>query len=496
MFSLETALVISAIAALLVCGACFYLAAVSTLSALRFWGIAFALNALRYSITLATATGHWNLSQAGEICTVAAVTCLWLGNRVDRQRPLYLRGGALLLAVMVLWIAVMPYMQIDRMLYLLPPYTALAFVLAAIGWSFIRRDLTSPNRGHLVVGGLFIIRAIHMGDYPYLRDVTWFAPFGFTLGACLDFAIGISLLVSAQRDATIAAEHRAELLAEENRRRQESEAALIDANELLGKQAVDLERLAQMYAEQKEEALIASRAKTNFLANMSHELRTPLNAIIGFSDLLAATDRPLDEESRAAYAGDIQVSSKRLLRKINDILDFASLDANNYEPNLAPVSLAGLIETCCRDCHSLAASRQIAIVAETAEHLPIIELDHHASRKALVHILDNAIRFTPVGGIVRIYVTRIKNHVAITVQDGGPGITREDLTLVVNPFWQAEPILTKRHGGIGLGLPLSRRLIEIQGGTLEISSHVGAGTRVTLRFPLPQQEAQALPASA
>lgn len=487
MFSLETALVISAIAALLVSASCFYLATVSSLPYLRFWGAAFILNAARYGFSYATTTGTLASSSASEICITLAIACLWLGSRLDRHRSLHPLGAVILVTALLGWIGLAPLLAVPRLIYLIPPYTVPAVILALIGWSFIRRDASSPNRGHILVGAFFILRALHLANYPYLRDIPSIAPFGFMIGALLDFTIGLGLLVSAQRDATIAAEQRAAELTEENRRRQESETALLEANELLAKQAVDLEHLAQMYQTQREEALTASRAKSNFLANMSHELRTPLNAIIGFSDLLAMTNRPLDDASRSAYAGDIQSSSRRLLRKINDILDFASLDANNYEVRMAPVSLQSLLETCILDAQPLAETRRIAIKADVPANLPVLELDHHATRKALSHILDNAIRFTPVNGIIRIYVTLIRDRqLTITVQDGGPGITREDLQLVANPFWQAEPILTKRHGGIGLGLPLSRRLIEIQGGTLDIASHIGVGTRVTLRFPVAQ----------
>ncbi|MET1025685.1 MAG: HAMP domain-containing sensor histidine kinase [Dongiaceae bacterium] len=490
MFSLATALVISMIAAVVVCGACFYLAAVSPLKTLRFLGAAFAINAIRYGFMLAMVNRQWSWSAISDICITLTVACLWLGSRQDRQQPAQPRRIVLFVVPLLLWIAFAPQTGISRLFYLLPIYAAPSLVLALIGWSFVKREAAAPNRGHLVVGIIFLVRAVHMADYPLLSPIDWFAPLGFIIAACLDFAIAIGLLISAQRDATIAAEDRADLLAQENRRRQASESALIDANELLAKQANDLERLAELYSKQKEEALTASRAKTNFLANMSHELRTPLNAIIGFSDLLAMTDRPVDAQSRSAYASDILASSRRLLRKINDILDFASLDANNYETNMAPTSALNLVETCIRDAQGLATSRKIAIVMDAAPDLPAVELDHHAARKALGHVLDNAIRFTPVGGMVRIYVTEIRGrHIVLAVQDGGPGITREDLALVVNPFWQAEPTLTKRHGGIGLGLPLSRRLIEIQGGTLDIASHIGAGTRVTLRFPV-QQDSQ------
>ena len=173
-----------------------------------------------------------------------------------------------------------------------------------------------------------------------------------------------------------------------------------------------------------------------------------------------------------------------------------SLDdyAINRVARILSVAMPALIETCLRDAEAQAAARQITLHRDYADNLPVVELDAAATRKSLGHILDNAIRYTPVGGMIRIYVLRVQRQISIAVQDGGPGISREDLAKVLNPFWLAEPTLTKRHGGIGLGLPLSRRLIELQGGQLDIASHIGAGTRVTLRFPLRMENDNAMPA--
>jgi signal transduction histidine kinase len=490
MLSLVTAMVVSIVAASLVAAACFYLASVSEMRALRIWGIAFASNAVRYGFGLALVTGLWTWPVISELWLLTTVIFLWFGSRIELQRPLHLPLLGLIVAALLSWILISPALGLSRQIYLLPVYLTPALIMGLTGVNFMQRRQAGRSHGHTLIGLIFVLRGLHLADYPFLRDIEWFAPYGFAIGASLDLALGIALLVTAQRDATIAAEQRANLLTQENRRRQDSEAALMEANERLANQTLDLERLAALYAAQKEEALMASRAKSNFLANMSHELRTPLNAIIGFSDLLASHSRPLEEAARVSYAGDILTSSRRLLQKINDILDFASLDAQNYQTHMAPVAIGELIATCLRDATPAAMARQITLHSEIADDLPVIELDAGATRKALGHVLDNAIRFTPAGGIIRIYVLQLqRRQISIAVQDGGPGISREDLALVLNPFWLAEPTLTKRHGGVGLGLPLSRRLIELQGGQLDIASHIGAGTRVTFRLPLHRIEA-------
>jgi signal transduction histidine kinase len=485
MLSLVTAMIVSVVAALLVAAACFYLTSVSKMRALRWWGVASLANAMRFLCGIALLTGLLSWSVVGELWLIATVTCYWIGSRIELKRPLHLPALGLLVAALLCWILISPALPVSHQVYLIPVYVTPGIILCVTGIGCMRERDLNGQHSYAIIGLLFLLRGLHLADYPWLRLIDWFAPYGFTIGASLDMAIGISLLVTAQRDATRAAEHRAHMLDEENRRRQASEAALMEANEQMGRQAVDLERLNEMYAAQKEEALMASRAKSNFLANMSHELRTPLNAVIGFSDLLASRDRQLDEDTRISFADDILTSSRRLLQKINDILDFASLDAQNYEARLAPVVVPELIETCLRDVAAEAAARQITLNTDYAPDLPVVDLDATATRKALVHVLDNAIRYTPPGGIIRIYVLQLqRRQISIAVQDGGPGISREDLAKVLSPFWLAEPTLTKRHGGMGLGLPLSRRLIELQGGQLDIASHIGAGTRVTLRLPL------------
>jgi len=496
MLSLVTAMIVSVVAALLLAASCFYLTSISKMRALRWWGFAFIANAMRFLSSIALVTGVISWSTMGELWLIATVACYWIGSRIELKRPLHLPMLGLLVAGLLSWILITPALPISRHLYLIPVYLTPAALLCLTGIGCMRDRDQNGQHSHAIIGLLFFLRGLHLADYPWLRDIDWFAPYGFTIGASIDIALGIALLVTAQREATRAAEYRAQMLDEENRRRQTSEAALMEANEQMARQAVDLERLAEMYAAQKEEALMASRAKSNFLANMSHELRTPLNAVIGFSDLLASRDRPLDENTRISFADDILTSSRWLLRKINDILDFASLDAQNYEARLAPVVVPELIETCLRDVAADAAARQITLNTDYAPDLPVVDLDVTATRKALVHVLDNAIRYTPAGGIIRIYVLQLqRRQISIAVQDGGPGISREDLAKVLSPFWLAEPTLTKRHGGMGLGLPLSRRLIELQGGQLDIASHIGAGTRVTLRLPLRGATADEVPAS-
>lgn len=492
MLSLVTAMIVSVVAALLVAAACFYLTSISKMRALRWWGMAFIANAMRFVSGIAVVAGFVNWPALGELWLIATVACYWIGSRIELKRSLHLPMLGLLIAALLSWILISPALPISPQLYLIPIYLTPGAILCLTGIGCMREQDHTGEHSHAVIGLLFLLRGLHLADYPWLRLIDWFAPYGFTIGASLDIAIGIALLVTAQREATRAAEYRAQMLDEENRRRQASEAALMEANEQMARQAIDLERLNEMYAAQKEEALMASRAKSNFLANMSHELRTPLNAVIGFSDLLASRDRQLDENTRISFADDILSSSRRLLQKINDILDFASLDAQNYEARPAPVVVPELIETCLRDVAANAAARQITIDTDYAPDLPVVDLDAVVTRKALVHVLDNAIRYTPAGGIIRIYVLQLQHRqISIAVQDGGPGISREDLAKVVSPFWLAEPTLTKRHGGMGLGLPLSRRLIELQGGQLDIASHIGAGTRVTLRLPLRKAEADA-----
>jgi signal transduction histidine kinase len=251
--------------------------------------------------------------------------------------------------------------------------------------------------------------------------------------------------------------------------------------------------VAQKIIEQKnlvmrgllDEAEAANRAKSEFLAVMSHELRTPLNAILGFSEMFKQQMMgPLGSPKYLEYAGDINDSGKHLLAIINDILDLAKAESGKLELTETTFDLNAEVEATLRMCQQKADENHIKIEFTPARSGLFIFADERLVRQVALNIISNAIKFTPVGGRVTIDV-RVERDTGATlsIKDTGIGIAAKDLDRVLRPFEQVESALSRRHGGTGLGLPYSKRVIEIHGGTLKLSSQVSQGTTVRVDLP-------------
>jgi two-component system cell cycle sensor histidine kinase PleC len=229
----------------------------------------------------------------------------------------------------------------------------------------------------------------------------------------------------------------------------------------------------------------AAAARSRFLATMSHELRTPLNAIIGFSDLLlmqvqvSGTAQKLDE-----YLGDIGSSGRHLLQIINDILDFSKLETGAVTLDEAEFSLEPMIASAVRIARGQSQAKDVEIRAAAIDPAIVVNGDERKLRQVLLNLLSNAVKFTPRGGRVELS-TRADATGArvVAVQDTGLGISPEDLERVFEPFVQADGNLDRASSGTGLGLPLSRKLVELHGGTLHLESTLGAGTTAIVTLP-------------
>ncbi|MGH6980180.1 MAG: MHYT domain-containing protein [Stellaceae bacterium] len=232
------------------------------------------------------------------------------------------------------------------------------------------------------------------------------------------------------------------------------------------------------------EAAAASEAKSRFLAAMSHELRTPLNAIIGFSDIMRQEMFGAHADPRYRdYAEDVNRSGDLLLRLINDILDFSKIDAGHFQLAETVFDPLAAVTDTVRAMRILAASADIALSVEPAGDLPLLRGDERRVRQILTNLLSNAIKFTPPRGTVRVTLRGVDNEFAIAVADNGIGIAAENIARAFEPFGQIDSRLARKYDGAGLGLPLSRQLMELHGGTLDIASDVDVGTIVTMQFP-------------
>ncbi len=248
--------------------------------------------------------------------------------------------------------------------------------------------------------------------------------------------------------------------------------------------AEELRRNQERLIAAKEVAEAENRSKSAFLANMSHELRTPLNAIIGFSGMInASMFGPLDDKY-VEYADIIGASGRHLLAIINDILDLAKADADKLSLVEEQVDLAEVVGLGSKIVQDIARQARIDFASEIVEPLPQVIGDPAKLTQILVNLLTNAIKFSDPGGRVRLTVEEAPHQgVTFCVEDTGIGMSADEITVALKPFGQIDTSLSRKHDGVGLGLPLTKRLIELHGGAMEIESKPGKGTVVTVRLP-------------
>ena len=234
----------------------------------------------------------------------------------------------------------------------------------------------------------------------------------------------------------------------------------------------------------REEAEQASQAKSLFLAKMSHELRTPLNAVLGFSEIL--NDElfgPLDDKRYKEFAADIHGSGRHLLDIINDILDLTKVEAGQLQLDDQLIDLDDLLHTCERLIAKAAARQDVQLIVESQAVGAVLRADPIRLKQILLNLLSNAVKFTPAGHKVELTARREEEAFVIEVRDTGIGMTPDDVVLALQPFQQVDNSFSRRHEGTGLGLPLTKSLVELHGGVLTIESAPSIGTTVAVRLP-------------
>jgi PAS domain S-box-containing protein len=228
----------------------------------------------------------------------------------------------------------------------------------------------------------------------------------------------------------------------------------------------------------------ANRLKSEFLANMSHELRTPLNSIIGFSDFLLADGAEGLSPDQREYLGDIYNSGHHLLQLINDVLDLAKVEAGKMELTAEPLSPERAVAEVCSVTKPLVEQKRLKVTTEVAAGLSTVYLDPLRFKQILYNLVSNAVKFTDAEGRVSISLAPYNEHFFVTrVTDSGIGISPADLPRLFREFEQLDAGPGRRFEGSGLGLSLTKKLVELHGGTIEVSSEVGKGTTFTVMLP-------------
>jgi PAS domain S-box-containing protein len=247
---------------------------------------------------------------------------------------------------------------------------------------------------------------------------------------------------------------------------------------LLGDQAALAVRNARLY----ERAQAASRAKSEFVAVMSHELRTPLNALAGFSSLLEeGIYGPVTDAQREALRR-MRGAREHLMTLIDQVLDVARVEAGTKRARPEPVELRALVRDVCEALRGAVDARALSLHVHLADDVPTMQTDPGMVRQILANLIGNAVKFTETGGItVRLY--RCDGGACVDVADTGPGIDPGLQERVFEPFFQLDPSTTRREGGVGLGLALSREFARLLGGTLTLHSTPDEGSTFTLRLP-------------
>jgi len=279
------------------------------------------------------------------------------------------------------------------------------------------------------------------------------------------------MLLNARQIQRASGKERIILLAiEDITERREIENGLKKAHEELKELAAELKRTAQV--------------KSEFLANMSHELRTPLNSINGFSEVLYdETFGPLNEKQKK-YVNNVLTSGKHLLLLINQILDMAKVEAGKMKLALSSLPMKSLLNDISMLVADMVSKKKIEMSLEIAEDLPNIEADELKVKEIIYNLLSNAVKFTPEDGKLGMRAKKADSEIEITVWDTGIGIAPENMEKIFEGFFRVDTPYSRVTEGTGLGLPLSRRLVELHGGKLSVESE-GLNKGTSVRFTLP-----------
>ena len=262
--------------------------------------------------------------------------------------------------------------------------------------------------------------------------------------------------------------------------RQHAEAQLTESNQRL--------------AISNDELLRATKMKDDFLANMSHELRTPLNSILGMNEALQEQIFGVVNQRQIKALQTVEESATHLLALINDILDVAKIESGQVTLDITATAINGLCQSSLAFIKQQSHAKRIQVINQIPPHLPNLMLDERRIRQVLINLLNNAVKFTPEGGKITLEVSQIlgkaeeTSYLSFAVIDTGIGISAESISKLFQPFIQIDSALNRQYVGTGLGLALVKRIAELHGGRVRLTSEVGVGSRFIVELPLIMAE--------
>jgi signal transduction histidine kinase len=262
------------------------------------------------------------------------------------------------------------------------------------------------------------------------------------------------------------------------------DVAFMNALSRIAGESLERARLFEAERTARTAAEAANRAKATFLASMSHELRTPLQAALGFSQLVRSGIYGPVTDQQVEILERVERSQTHLARLIDDILDFARLEAGRVRVEVAPVRLVDVITDLAPLVEPQATKKRIELSLLPPPDGLTVMADRHRLQQVLVNLVGNAIKFTSENGVIRVGALSDGNHAIVQVGDTGAGIPPDKLEAIFQPFVQVDGAHTRTHSGVGLGLAISRDLARAMGGDLTVESHVGRGSTFSISLPL------------
>jgi signal transduction histidine kinase len=251
--------------------------------------------------------------------------------------------------------------------------------------------------------------------------------------------------------------------------------------------AIQNARLFNEIRVKSDELEVASQHKSQFLANMSHELRTPLNAILGYTELVLDSIYGDVPERARSVLERVQSNGKHLLGLINDVLDLSKIEAGQLKLSLEDYSIRDVVHSVFSVVEPLAEEKHLALKVELPHDLPVAHGDERRLTQVLLNLVGNAIKFTDSGEVV-IKAAAANGHYTLSVQDTGPGISPSDQVKIFEEFQQADASTTKAKGGTGLGLSIAKRIINLHGGCIRVSSEPGRGSTFFIDVPIKVEQ--------